>query len=282
MGLSLIILLALVFSAIGCAEGPVGPQGPQGLEGVQGVAGATGPQGLQGVKGDTGEPGTPIIWMGTATSAPKSWRVLNYAYYNSTHRTSYIWDGNSWEILAKDGATGYPGATGASGPRGYAGAAGPKGDTGAAGADGADGADGPQGLVGQVVAESSNATYSPNHGPSDSYKAANVAGSVELGEGDWMIVASGAIKVSTATAEATNVGLRIWEGETAVMLAKSNIASESMASSGYVNRLGFALVGTVTVLEDETLVVELVHYGGGNHIPFEWNIVAIGGMAPLE
>ncbi|MBA7590564.1 hypothetical protein ES708_32690 [subsurface metagenome] len=168
IGLSLVIL-ALLFSAIGCAEGPVGPQGAQGLEGVQGAAGAAGPQGLQGVKGDTGEPGTPIIWMGTATSAPKSWRVLSYAYYNSTHRTSYIWDGNSWEILAKDGATGYPGATGASGPRGYAGATGlqgpagpmgpagpagpkgeqgPQGDPGAAGADGLDGADGTQGPEG--------------------------------------------------------------------------------------------------------------------------------------
>ncbi|MBA7577457.1 hypothetical protein ES708_19310 [subsurface metagenome] len=169
MGLSLIIL-ALLFSAIGC-EGPVGPQGAQGLEGVQGVAGATGPQGLQGVKGDTGEPGTPIIWMGTATSAPKSWRVLNYAYYNSTHRTSYIWNGNSWQVLAKDGAVGATGATGASGPRGYTGATGlqgpagpmgpqgprgeqgPQGDTGAAGVDGVVGATGPIGPKGDAGAD---------------------------------------------------------------------------------------------------------------------------------
>ncbi|MBA7558602.1 hypothetical protein ES708_00206 [subsurface metagenome] len=161
IGLPLVII-ALLFSAIGC-EGPVGPQGAQGLEGVQGAAGATGSQGLQGAKGDVGEPGTPIIWMGTATSAPKSWRVLNYAYYNSTHRTSYIWDGNSWEILAKDGATGYPGATGASGPRGYAGAtglqgpagsmgpagpAGPKGEPGEQGDPGAKGDTGEQGIQG--------------------------------------------------------------------------------------------------------------------------------------
>ncbi len=150
MGLSLIIL-ALVFSAIGCAEGPVGPQGAQGLEGVQGAAGAAGPQGLQGVKGDTGEPGTPIIWLGTATSAPKSWRVLNYAYYNSTYRTSYIWNGKHWQILAKDGATGYPGATGASGPRGSTGAtglqgpAGPMGPAGPAGPKGEPGEQGPAG-----------------------------------------------------------------------------------------------------------------------------------------
>jgi len=129
IGLPLVII-ALLFSAIGC-EGPVGPQG---IQGIQGAAGATGPQGPQGVRGDTGEPGTgtSIVWMGTATSAPKSWRVLNYAY-NSTHRTSYIWDGNSWEILARDGATG---ATGAAGPRGSTGAQGPAGPQGEPGPTG--------------------------------------------------------------------------------------------------------------------------------------------------
>jgi hypothetical protein len=97
-----------------------------------------------------------------------------------------------------------------------------------------------------------------------------------------MIVASGAIKVSLVTDPqfATNIGLRIGEDETAMMLAKSNIASEGMVKDGHIDRLGFALVGTVTVLEGETLEVELVHYGGGDHPPFEWNIVAIGGMAP--
>ncbi len=143
IGLPLVII-ALLFSAIGC-EGPVGPQGAQGLEGVQGAAGATGSQGLQGAKGDVGEPGTPIIWMGTATSAPKSWRVLNYAYYNSTHRTSYIWDGKHWEILAKDG---YDGATGATGPRGYTGAPGPQGEQGPVGAKGDAGSQGPVGPEG--------------------------------------------------------------------------------------------------------------------------------------
>ncbi|GAI65761.1 unnamed protein product, partial [marine sediment metagenome] len=67
---------------------------------------------------EDGEDGISITWMGTATSAPKSWRVLNYAYYNSYKGKSYIWDGNSWEIWARDGATG---ATGATGPRGLPG-----------------------------------------------------------------------------------------------------------------------------------------------------------------
>ncbi|MBA7590505.1 hypothetical protein ES708_32629 [subsurface metagenome] len=284
IGLPLVII-ALLFSAIGC-EGPVGPQGAQGLEGVQGAAGPAGPAGAtgaQGIRGATGPAGIPIVWLGALSKAP-NYPDLNDAYYNSTHGISYVWDGKHWQVLAKDGAVGATGATGASGPRGYAGAAGPKGDTGAAGADGADGADGPQGLVGQIVAESSKEAYSPNLGPaSDLYQAANVAGSVELGEGDWMIVASGAIEVTYVIGGyALNVGLRIGEGEAAVMLAKSNIASESMVSSEHVNRLGFALVGTVTVPEDETLEVELVHYGGGDDPPFEWNIVAIGGIAPPE
>ncbi len=116
IGLSLVIL-ALLFSAIGC-EGPVGPQGPQGVQGAAGATGPQGPQGVRGYAGEDGEDGISITWMGTATSAPKSWRVLNYAYYNSTKGASYIWDGNSWEIWARDGATG---ATGATGPRGLPG-----------------------------------------------------------------------------------------------------------------------------------------------------------------
>ena len=153
--LTLALITSLVVFVPGC-QGEQGPQGPAGAQGLAGSAGATGPQGPRGYAGEDGEDGTPIIWMGTATSAPKSWRVLNYAYYNSTHRTSYIWNGNSWEILAKDGATGVPGATGASGPRGYTGAtglqgpAGPMGPRGPAGMDGSDGAPGTQGDKGDV------------------------------------------------------------------------------------------------------------------------------------
>ncbi|MBA7585402.1 hypothetical protein ES708_27381 [subsurface metagenome] len=116
VGLSLVVL-TLLFSVAGCQgeQGPIGPAGPQGLAGP---AGTTGPQGPRGYAGEDGEDGISITWMGTATSAPKSWRVLNYAYYNSAKGASYIWDGNSWEIWARDGATG---ATGATGPRGLPG-----------------------------------------------------------------------------------------------------------------------------------------------------------------
>jgi hypothetical protein len=91
-----------------------------------------------------------------------------------------------------------------------------------------------------------------------------------------MIVASGAFNVTDDGA--LNVGLRIGEGDTARMLAKSNILSS--ANTATISRMGFALVGTVSVSAGQTLQVDLVHYGGGYSPPFEWNIVAIGGMAP--
>ncbi|MBA7566995.1 hypothetical protein ES708_08695 [subsurface metagenome] len=116
VGLSLVVL-TLLFSVAGC-QGEQGPIGPQGDQGIQGATGAVGQQGPRGYAGEDGEDGISITWMGTATSAPKSWRVLNYAYYNSAKGASYIWDGNSWEIWARDGATG---ATGATGPRGLPG-----------------------------------------------------------------------------------------------------------------------------------------------------------------
>ncbi|MBA7590663.1 hypothetical protein ES708_32791 [subsurface metagenome] len=131
VGLSLVVL-TLLFSVAGC-QGEQGPIGPQGDQGIQGATGAVGQQGPRGYAGEDGEDGISITWMGTATSAPKSWRVLNYAYYNPAKGASYIWDGNSWEIWARDG---HDGATGATGPRGY---------TGAPGADGADGAPGVSG-----------------------------------------------------------------------------------------------------------------------------------------
>ncbi len=149
VGLSLVVL-TLLFSVAGC-QGEQGPIGPQGDQGIQGATGAVGQQGPRGYAGEDGEDGISITWMGTATSAPKSWRVLNYAYYNSYKGKSYIWDGNSWEIWARDGATG---ATGASGPRGYNGAtglqgpAGPMGPAGPAGPKGDPGEPGLPGLTG--------------------------------------------------------------------------------------------------------------------------------------
>lgn len=146
--LTLALIASLAVFVPGC-QGEQGLQGPAGLEGLAGPTGATGPQGSQGYAGEDGEDGISITWLGTSYYAP-SHPDLNDAYYNSHYGRSYIWDGNSWEILAKDGATG---ATGATGPRGYTGATGAigaKGDTGEQGIQGVPGEQGLQGIQGEV------------------------------------------------------------------------------------------------------------------------------------
>ena len=44
-----------------------------------------------------------ITWKGSLSSAPSS-PQKGWAYYNSTERKSYIWDGSSWQIMAQDGS----------------------------------------------------------------------------------------------------------------------------------------------------------------------------------
>jgi hypothetical protein len=58
--------------------------------------------GVQGLQGEQGEAGISINWLGSVESAPSS-PSLNDAYYDTTDNKSYIWDGDSWEILAQDG-----------------------------------------------------------------------------------------------------------------------------------------------------------------------------------
>lgn len=65
-----------------------------------------GEQGIQGETGDTGaqgDAGTSITWLGTFSSAPSS-PDLNDAYRNSTLKASYVWDGDSWELMNQDGS----------------------------------------------------------------------------------------------------------------------------------------------------------------------------------
>src|SRR3989339_1807573 len=52
-----------------------------------------------------GQDGLSIVWLGSFTEAPLSPNT-NEAYYNSTEKKSYIWNGTSWEILSQDGADG--------------------------------------------------------------------------------------------------------------------------------------------------------------------------------
>jgi hypothetical protein len=56
---------------------------------------------LQGPPGADGSDGTSIDWRG-AFAAPPASPDLDWAYYNTTDRVAYIWDGDSWEILCQD------------------------------------------------------------------------------------------------------------------------------------------------------------------------------------
>jgi hypothetical protein len=67
-------------------------------------------------QGATGETGVSIIWQGEhanegllrdANGAPQ----LNWAYYNTTDNTAYIWNGTNWDVLAVQGATGETGVS---------------------------------------------------------------------------------------------------------------------------------------------------------------------------
>lgn len=94
--------------ALYAASGNPGPQGIQGPKGDQGIQGETGPSGINGIS---------LVWLGGLSSAPSS-PSINQAYYNTTSKKSYVWDGDSWEIISQDGTNGEEG---------------PKGDTGSAG-----------------------------------------------------------------------------------------------------------------------------------------------------
>jgi len=85
-----------------------------------GEPGPQGPQGVQGLQGPVGPAGESLEWLGTLASPPDS-PTLNQAYYNSTNHLSYIWDGDSWEVLAQDGLPGAQGPAGPQGPQGPAG-----------------------------------------------------------------------------------------------------------------------------------------------------------------
>lgn len=97
------------------------PAGPQGTQGPTGATGATGTAGATGPAGPAGNNGVSIQWLGSLASAPGS-PTLNQAFYNSSNKISYIWNGTSWQILAQDGT---PGSSGPQGPQGIQGPAGP-------------------------------------------------------------------------------------------------------------------------------------------------------------
>ena len=99
-------------------------------------SGEAGAAGTAGADGADGASGVSIIWRGESSSPP-SGAELNWAYYNTTDKKSYIYNGTTWKVLAADGT---PGSTGEKGEKGDP--QGPKGDDGKDGKDGADGEDG--------------------------------------------------------------------------------------------------------------------------------------------
>ncbi|MDD2564560.1 MAG: collagen-like protein, partial [Salinivirgaceae bacterium] len=67
--------------------------------------------GLEGIQGIAGENGISVQWLGTYASSPGN-PTLNQAYYNSTDRKSYIYNGTIWQIITQDGANAVNAVTG--------------------------------------------------------------------------------------------------------------------------------------------------------------------------
>ena len=97
-----------------------------GAPGPQGIQGDVGPQGEQGIQGEPGKDGASLQWLGSFPSEPVSPNT-NDAYYSTTNKTAYVWNGTSWNVLAKDGEVGPQGIQGDTGPQGTPGATGANG-----------------------------------------------------------------------------------------------------------------------------------------------------------
>ncbi|MDY0281894.1 MAG: hypothetical protein RBR35_15195, partial [Salinivirgaceae bacterium] len=75
------------------------------------LVGPQGPQGTAGAMGATGTNGISVHWLGTFASHPGS-PTLNQAYYNSTDKKSYVYNGTIWQIITQDGADAVSAVTG--------------------------------------------------------------------------------------------------------------------------------------------------------------------------
>jgi hypothetical protein len=54
---------------------------------------------IQTLEGIPGDPGVSVNWLGALASAPGSPNT-NDGYYNTVDNIAYVWDGDSWEIVA--------------------------------------------------------------------------------------------------------------------------------------------------------------------------------------
>ena len=78
----------------------------------KGDKGEQGEAGTDGTNGENGKDGVSIIWKGELETAPAE-PELNWAYFNTTDGCAYIWNGTTWELLAKAGKDGLNGKDGA-------------------------------------------------------------------------------------------------------------------------------------------------------------------------
>lgn len=67
--------------------------------------------GLAGSTGSAGANGISIVWKGALAAAPGA-PSLNWGYYDTVQKKSFIWDGAAWQIIAIDGTNGSNGTNG--------------------------------------------------------------------------------------------------------------------------------------------------------------------------
>jgi hypothetical protein len=84
------------------SNGDMYQKGTSGWVKIGNLSGPRGPAGADGADGADGTDGVSIRWQGTATSHPAN-PQLNWAYYNSADGASYVFDGTTWQVLARDG-----------------------------------------------------------------------------------------------------------------------------------------------------------------------------------
>jgi hypothetical protein len=72
---------------------------------VGNIQGAEGPQGPEGPAGTDGSDGISLNWLADSSTAPSS-PSENDAYYNTTDKKSYVWDGSAWQTVVEDGQAG--------------------------------------------------------------------------------------------------------------------------------------------------------------------------------
>lgn len=80
---------------------------------VGGQNGHTPVKGVDYFDGTNGSDGTSIVWKGAFTSAPTS-PQNGWAYYNSTAKASYVYQGGAWYQMSIDGVDGQNGSDGVS------------------------------------------------------------------------------------------------------------------------------------------------------------------------